>query len=261
MTRVTAVWSTAAATALALAGCAPPHPHAHVATPYKTITRLDCPSSQEELTLKSAGPDGQSCLYQGPDGQEVTLQLIDLKGGDVEAALAPLTADLRSELPPTAGQAPSGDGGGEHDNVDIDLPGVHIHAHDNGESKSGARMAAGPTTASAEASGANASAETSHVEVDRGANVQIGGDKGVTIDAGDHGAEIRINKGGAGADLTFILASDVPGPHGYRFVSYEARGPEGGPLAVVSVKAPGEHGDNDELRREMGRLLRRNVGG
>ena len=119
----------------------------------------------------------------------------------------------------------------------------------------------GPAAPSAAASGSNASVSVNG-ESEDAANVHIGGgDKGVTIDAGDNGAEIHISKGGEGANLTFILASDTAGPHGYKFVSYESRGPQGGPLAVVSVKSPGERDDNDDLRHEMGRLLQRNVGG
>jgi hypothetical protein len=259
MTRLALVASATALSALALVGCTPPRPHAHLATPYKTVTRLDCPTSQEDLSLKSAAADGQSCLYQGPDGQQVTLQLIDLKGGDAQTALAPITADLRSELPATAVKADTEVK--DRDNVDIDLPGVHIHAHGDGESKSTGKTAPAAGATSAEGSGANASVTANNVEIQQGGSVHIDGDKGVTIDAGDNGAEIHINKGGDGDDQIFILASDNPGPHGLRFVTYEARGPSGGPLAVVSVKSPGGSGDNDELRREMGRLLRRNVGG
>jgi hypothetical protein len=257
MARVSFTSALPAIALLALIGCTPPHPHFHTARPFKTIGRLDCPTAQGELSLKNAAPDGRSCLYSGPDGAQVTLQLIDLQGGDIQGALAPLTADLRSELPAVQNKT----AGGEKDNVDIDLPGIHIHAHDHGSSKSAVAMGSGAAAPSAAASGSNASV-TVNGESDDAANIHIGGgDKGVVIDAGDNGAEIHISKGGGGANQIFILASDTAGPHGYKFVSYEARGPQAGPLAVVSVKSPGERDDNDDLRHEMGRLLQRNVGG
>lgn len=233
--------------AAGLASCNPPHPHLHFGTHLKAISRLDCPDSEGQLQRKSAAADGRSCLFAGPRGEEITLQLIDLKGGDATAALAPLTQDLRAELPAVADKTSAGD----KDNVDIDLPGVHIHAHD-----SGGRAAGEPAGAKVAAS-----AGEKHVDIDENATVNVddGDHRGVTINAGDNGAEIHIHSNGEGNRITFILASDTPGPHGYRVVGYEARGPAGGPVAVASVKSPGEEGD--DLRHEVGQLLRRNVGG
>jgi hypothetical protein len=60
--------------------------------------------------------------------------------------------------------------------------------------------------------------------------------------------------------MSYILASDTPGPHGYRMAAYEARGPSAGPLAVASILAK-DHESHDELRHEVRDLLARNVGG
>jgi len=239
---------------LGLAACTPPHPHVHIGGGLKTIARLDCPTEADDLKLTSAAADGRSCLYAGPAGEQANLQLIDLKGGDASAALEPLTADLRSELPATAGKSDAD----EKDNVDIDLPGVHIHAHDNPGAPPMAPAAPSASNAAAPASANSASA--SSVTGAGGTSVHVGdGEKGVVINAGENGAEIHISRNGDGVRMTFILASETPGPHGYKFVGYEARGPEGGPIAVASVMA--RDGDHDDLRHALGRLLKRNVGG
>jgi hypothetical protein len=243
---MTRSWALSASVVLAagtLAACTPPRPHLHMHAPLKAISRLDCPDSEGALQRKSAAPDARSCVYAGPRGEAVTLQLIDLNGKDASSALDPLATDLRAELPAVADKG----SGGDKDNVDIDLPGVHIHAHDSGTHPS--------------QDGAPPSTGGEHVNIDENSGVHIGdGDgKGVTINANDNGAEIHIHSNGEGNRITFILASDTPGPHGYKVVGYEARGPAEGPLAVASVKSPGEEGD--DLRHDIGQLLRRNVGG
>src|SRR5665213_3984957 len=90
--------------ALTLAACTPPHPRHHTEAALKTIASLDCPATQGDLSRKSAAADGKSCLYADDGGGEVTLQLIDLAGQDPAAALAPLEAQLKAEMPATAGK-------------------------------------------------------------------------------------------------------------------------------------------------------------
>ncbi len=58
---------------------------------------------------------------------------------------------------------------------------------------------------------------------------------------------------------SFILASDTPGPSGYKMVGYEARGPQTGPLVVATMMAKTD--DHDELRDAVRDLLKANVGG
>ena len=240
----------AAGVALMLAACEPPHPHREAATPLKVVARLDCPDSEGDLNLKSQTGDGKSCDYADSAGAQVNLQLISLASSDSGAALAPLEADLKSELPGGPINAASAAAGpAAKDRVDIDLPGVHIHA--NGDA--GATVDAAGVKVNANDAGA-------HVEAhEANSSKSDGGPAGVTINAGDNGAEIRVNEPGAGVRSSFLLASDSPGPHGYKFVGYEARGPRGGPLVVASVKAKDE--DHDDLRHDMRALLHRNVGG
>jgi len=220
--------------ALPLASCAPPHPAPH--QPLKTIARLTCPQTQGDLTLKSVAADGQSCAYAPDDGGEVSLQLLPLGGKDPAAVLAPIEDSLAAEIP-SRSDAGAGDGNvkinanedsGSHgkNKVDIDLPGIHIHANDDGASLA---HAGGPAKS------------------------------GVQIDAGDNGARIHISEPGEGVRLSYILASDKPGPNGYKAVGYEARGPSAGPLVVAVIKTQSD--DHDAMRHDIRALLKMNVGG
>jgi hypothetical protein len=241
----------AAGAGLCLASCSPPHPHHEAVAPLRVVTRLDCPDEVNDLTLKSQTGDGKSCVYADSAGTVVDVRLMALTSGNAMAVLQPLEAELKSELPVGQNGAGAGaaDKGGDKDRVDIDLPGVHIHA--NGDS--GAHVDGGGVKIQANDAGA-------HVEAREASAARSGaGAPGVTINAGDNGAEIRVNEPGAGYRSSFLLASDSAGPHGYKFVGYEARGPLSGPLVVASVKAKDE--DHDDLRHAMRALLRRNVGG
>jgi hypothetical protein len=102
------------------------------------------------------------------------------------------------------------------------------------------------------------------VRIDKDVNIGGGsagmsGHGGVTINAGDNGAEIRVSEPGSGMRFSFILASDNPGPHGYKLAGYEARGPASGPLVVASILAKSE--EHDDLYHDVHKLLSLNVGG
>ena len=223
---------------LALAACHPPFMHRHDHAPYKSVTTLDCPQTQGNLTRKTAAADGKSCEYTASDGAAVTLQVLPVANGDVDAALAPLEASLRAEAP----GAGKDDVDGGDDKVDIDLPGIHIHASgkDGGKDDSGVKIGRG-------------------VSVGASNTVVVGDGGGVDIRAHDKGAEIRVNEGHGGTRRDFILASDVAGPHGYKVAGYEARGPHGGPLVVASMLAKSD--DHDQLSHAIRELVRLNVGG
>jgi hypothetical protein len=227
----------ATAAALALTACYPGYFHRH--GNYKTVTSLDCPQNQGDLTRQSAAADGKSCNYVSSDGGQVTLQLISLTGTSADNALSPLEATLRTEVP-TADAGSAKDEG----RVDIDLPGVHIHAAGNeGDKDSGSvRIGRG---------GVSVDASNSVVSEERGGAVDI--------DAHDKGAEIRVNEGRGGSRRDFILASETPGPHGFKLAAYEARGPQGGPLVVASMLAKSD--DHEGLSHDVRQLVRRNVGG
>jgi len=233
---------TTAGSALALAACTPPmfRHHRHQ---YKAVSALDCPQTQGDLTRKDAAADGKTCDYAGPNGEVVTLQLISLEGTNENDALAPVEARLRAETPSAATDA-TGNGKGEG-RVDIDLPGIHIHASGKDTDQNGGQVKIGRSVS---VSGGNT------VIAQDGA-----GGGGVDIEAHDKGAEIRVDEGHGGLNRNFILASDTPGPHGYKVAAYDARGPQGGPLVVASILSKSD--DHDRLTDDIHELLRLNVGG
>lgn len=266
---------------IALAACSPKvevshddHKVSGKRAPLRVISKLDCPDRQGELTRVSAAADGQSCLYAGQNA-EVTLSLVALNGGDAEAALAPIEADLKTLMPgmkspPSPPTPPGGKPRGE--SAKISLPGIKIDAHDKG-----ADIKIGGLSINANDEGAEVRV-AKNVTVRDGDTVKhvtertSGGNSNVSvkssspeegdteIHATDDGAQIRQRKGGDGVRATLILASDKS-TSGYRVVGYEARGPKGGPLAVAVVKAKGRDGSDHDIFEDMKTLVRRNVGG
>lgn len=229
----------------------------------RAIERLDCPERQGGLTRVSAAADGQSCSYASSEGT-VDLRLVRLNGGDAEAALAPIEAELKGVIPtpaapPTPPEAKDGKDG--KNKTSIHLPGVSIDAH--GDT---ADIRIGHLTI-------NSDGGTAEVKVNKNVNIKSDGGQGsvnvsaqdeqdgdVTIRANDNGAEIRALKGGDAVRSTLILANDMA-PNGYRVAGYEARGPKGGPLAVAIVKAKNRNTDDHDLFKDMKALVRHNVGG
>jgi hypothetical protein len=235
---------TVSAAALAVGACSPRFFHRHRHEPYKAVTSLTCPQSQGDLTRKSAAADGKSCDYTGPDGADVSLQLVALDGTNANDALAPVEAKLRAEVPQAAADAANGGAPGEG-RVDIDLPGIHIHA-----------------------SGKDNDHDNSHVRIGDSVSIDGGntvvsdnksGEGAVNIDAHDKGAEIRVDEGHGGVRRNFILASDKPGPNGYKVGAYDARGPAEGPLVVATLLAKSD--DHDQVSDDVRELIRLNVGG
>ncbi len=240
-----------AVAALCLTACNPPHPHAKA--PLKTVSTLDCPESEGDLNRKSASADGKSCLYAGEDGAQVTLTLVALDGKDARAALEPIEAQLKTEVPAistNAAPTPSAKGGVEKDGdrVNIDLPGIHIHAN-------------GDHHTDVDATGVHVEAHDGNGRDGDRATVRIGGGDGagVNINANDGGAQIRIEESGSGVRARYILASEKAGPHGYKVVGYEARGPKEGPIVVATLLSKSD--DHDAMRHDIHRLIERNVGG
>jgi hypothetical protein len=252
--------SVAVALALSLASCSPPHPHAHLRPPPRQISTLDCPDEEGDLQLKSGGAGQTTCVYGTDAGAQVTLVLTPLDPAGAQATMAPVEAKLRAEVPIAQGSDASanaasnwtgaslgGDHEHDHDRVDLDLPGIHIHSHGDGG-------------ADIDTAGVHIQAQD-HGEGGHNAQVMVngGGHGGVTVNARDGGAEIRINEPGSGIRMGLVLASEKPGPNGYRMAAYEARGPQGGPLVVARILSPNQ--DSDDLRHDVKELLKLNVGG
>jgi hypothetical protein len=227
--------------------------------PMRVIDRLDCPERQGQLTRVSVAEDGQSCGYESAEAT-VNLRLIQLNGGDAEAALAPIEGELKQVMPtPPAKPRPPEKAG--KNKTSIHLPGVNIDASDNG-----ADIRIGHLTINSDGGAAevkvNKNVNIRGDDVNGSVNVQAEDDRegDVTIRADNHGAEIRAKKGGDAVRSTLILANDKA-PKGYRLAGYEARGPKGGPLAVAVVKAKTRDTDDHDIFRDMKALVRHNVGG
>jgi hypothetical protein len=239
----------------ALVACAPPHPKSEGGGALRTVSALDCPENQGDLKLQTKGGDGQSCAYKSGDGDQVTLKLVGVPQGDVKSALAPIETEVKAALPQLGKQAKGsgsdGDwksGHGEKDNVDLDLPGIHIHSHGDGH-------------ANIDTVGVHVTADGDGDKGEGDAHVVVGGGShgGVTVDAHDGGAQIRVTDSGAGVRQTFILEANNPGPRGFRVAGYDARGPSAGPLVVATILAKDKDGDG--LRHDVRALLKLNVGG
>lgn len=120
---------------------------------------------------------------------------------------------------------------GDGETTRVDLPGIHISASDED------------------------------------ANVRIGGirinangdDESVHIirDVRLRGEALSRQKRGIRATFFAVGKADAGG---YRFVGYEAAGPKIGPLTVAVVKSKVELDNNDDLVRDVKRLVRRNGG-
>ncbi|HEY2661002.1 MAG TPA: hypothetical protein VGI79_14875 [Caulobacteraceae bacterium] len=147
----------------------------------------------------------------------------------------------------------------DHDHAKVDLPFVHVDADDSH----------GHDRAKVDVPFVHVDADDdkAHVRVfgvtidadDDNANVHTSwGSKTAVIKAGPQGAEIRATDLRHGADMLYILASDTPGPAGYRSVGYAARGPASGPLVVGTFKSKVQH-HGDFHDRDVEALIRLNV--
>lgn len=256
--------ASAAALCASLAACVPPNANRpHSSAHLKAVAKLDCPDSQGELTRTSASPDGKTCSYAMGNDVVVQLKLTPISG-DLQATLSPIEADLHQmahfEPPSSSALAASSeppepdDRDHDHDHgrngdVNINLPGIHIHANDDGRANvnvGGIHVDADDKT------------NTAHIEGNRHGFMGHGGGN-FTIDANDDGAIIRSRSMGPDVHESLILASDKPGPEGWRAVGYEAQGPRSGPLVVAVVQS--KSGEHDRLFEDVKALVRHTAGG
>lgn len=258
----TAVLVLAGLAALGLAACTPPYArHDRWGSGLKSVAKLDCPTSQGDLSLKSAASDGRSCVYAGEDGSDVRLTLVSTPDGP-DAVLSKTEADLKALLPsppavdvdaktppkptePVETVTPSTSPDGKEKNVNIRLPGIVIHA---GDEK--ANISVGGLHIDADDS-----TDTVHVRGGR----SMGHNGQFTVDADHNGAVIRAKGGGPDVRATLILASDQTGAQGWHVVGYEARGPRAGPLVLATVKS--RSNQHDSVFEDVKSLVRRSAGG
>lgn len=268
---------TAGLSALTLAACDGGNTRVETRTlnddggPLRVVDALQCPQTQGSLTRRG-GPaaDGLSCTYAGPRGSEVTLHLVSLHDGDVDAALAPYERDLSAQLPaaqvqlasapmppeppliPDAPETPAAPG----ERVDVDMPGLKVRAE-------GEDAVVRLPGMSIDASGDTARVRIGGMEInadDATSTVTVAtADDSVDVRSQGDATVVRTRQPGRSVRARFILTDGSGDDRGlWRTVGYEARGPSGGPIVVATVKTKD---DRDEALFDAARaLLRLNVG-
>ena len=241
------------AVSVAASGCHPKRLHhgeglGFATRPLSVGQTLDCPDQVGSLTRTDQAADGRSCAYDGPQEEQVQLRFISLDGATPEARLAGLDQTLKAELPAASAAAANGPGvyvgsdkAGDH--AHIDLPGFHLNASGD--------------KASIRLPGVSINADGDDAKVTTGPE----GHENSVVSAHPGGAEIRVGGVNAnGADMTYLLASDIPGPTGFRVVGYMAKGPAVGPLVVGVFHArQHDHGGNNMSDHGLDRLIDLNV--
>ena len=254
----------------------------------KVIDTLQCPETIGVLTRKgTAHAGGATCLYSGPRGAEVTLQLVTLRDQTADAVLQRFETTLAADMPHTTAEL----------RASADAARAQTAADDARVQADVAAVAA--DAAAVEADAAASAADSAHVrapgmaidaEGDRArvrlpgmsvdadgdkASVRIGGfsinaddssetvdisssDESVSIQAHDDAAEIRTRAPGEATRRTYMLTDRTPADEGWRLVGFEARGPVGGPIVIATVRAKDR--DSDGVFDSAKDLVALNVG-
>ena len=220
----------------------------------RVVETLQCPQTLGSLTRKgSASAQGTVCTYGGPRGAEVILHLVSLSGTDstsalkafedrLSASLPQAVAGIRAQKSATASasaEATSSSG----DSASIQAPGVDIQAEGD---KATVRLPG----ISIDADGEDASVNIGGFQVEAkgdGTTVDVQSDDGgdsVSVQANDAATVVRTSAAGNATRANWILTDNRPSVEGWRLVGYEARGPAGGPIVVVTVRSKDREGDD-----------------
>jgi hypothetical protein len=218
----------------------------------RVVETLQCPQTLGSLTRKgSASAQGTVCTYGGPRGAEVILHLVSLSGTDSTAALKTFEDRLSASLPQAvagiraqksatasaSAEATSSSG----DSASIQAPGVDIQAEGD---KATVRLPG----ISIDADGEDASVNIGGFQVEAkgdGTTVDVQSDDGgdsVSVQANDAATVVRTSAAGNATRANWILTDNRPSVEGWRLVGYEARGPAGGPIVVVTVRSKDREG-------------------
>lgn len=248
----------------------------------KVINTLQCPQTMGVLTRKgSAQAEGTVCTYVGPRGAEVTLHLIALEAGDdVNDVLKMFEDRLTRDMPSAAeaiangqreaarAEAEAARADAEAERADAEAARADAQAARADDSASQSKSAGGDTAhvrlpgLSVDAQGDKANVRIGPIHIradDSDANVNINADgETVNIQAHDDGAEIRTRESGAATRATWLLTDGRRSHEGWRSVGYQARGPEGGPIVLVTVRT--KERNHDRVFDSAGDLLSLNVG-
>ncbi len=232
------------------------------------VETLQCPQTMGSLTRKgSASNNGTVCIYVGPKGAEVTLQLVPLGDRTPPQVLKAFEERLSSDMPQAvaglraASRAEADAARAEADAVRAEADAARAVAR--AEASVGDRASVRAPGVAIEAEGENADVRLPgmHIETNGDqASVRIGGfhidandsSGSVDIQGGDNGdsvsvraqndsAEVRAVASGDATRASWILTDNRPSAGGWRLVGYEARGPVGGPLVVATVRSRDRH--------------------
>jgi len=256
----------------------------------KVVDTLQCPETIGVLTRKgTAHAGGTTCLYSGPRGAEVSLQLISLSDQTADAVLQRFEHTLSADMPHTTAElraasveAAQAQTAADSAQVQADIAAT---AAETAASEAAAAAAASGDRASVRAPGMAIDAEGDRARVrlpgmsvdadgDK-ASVRIGGfsinaddsdgtaeitssDESVSVQAHDNAAEIRTNAPGDATRRTYLLTDSQPADQGWRLVGFEARGPVGGPIVIATVRAKDR--DSDGVFDSAKDLVTLNVG-
>lgn len=247
----------------------------------KVIDTLQCPQTMGILTRKgSAQAEGTVCTYAGPRGAEVTLHLIGLKPGDnVDDVLKMFERRLTRDMPSAAEAIANG----QREAARAEAEAARAEAEAERADAQAAKADAQAARAEATASGSKSAGDTAHVRLpglsvdaqgekanvrigpihirsdNEDANVNIDADgETVNIQAHDDGAEIRTRESGGATRATWLLTDGRRSQEGWRSVGYQARGPEGGPIVLVTVRTKDRN--RDRIFDAAEDLLTLNVG-
>lgn len=256
-------------------------------TVLRVIETLQCPDTVGALTRKgSAQAGGTVCTYGGPRGAEVSLHLVSLDGTTPDAALARFENELIAGMPGTAAQMRGAAADAEAARADAEAARADAEvaraeaeiARAESSARSGDRATVRMPGVTVESSGEDASVRLPGMAVDTDgdkARVRIGGfsidasegsqavaisssDESVSIQAHDDAAEIRTRAPGSATRVTYILTDNTASEAGWRLVGYEARGPQGGPVVVATVRAKDRN--NEGVFDDAKDLVTLNVG-
>ncbi len=262
----------------------------------RVIDALQCPDTIGSLTRKGSAQDGgRVCTYGGPRGAEVSLHLVSVDDESPDKVLQAFEDQLAAAMPETAAQmgndqaeADAQRAMADAERADADARAAADDADAAARDAAEASAQAGDRTGdrasvrmpglSVEAQGEKAEVRMPGMTVDADgdkARVRIGGfsidanegsqavaisssDESVSVQAHDNAAEIRTRAPGSATRVTYILTDNTASAAGWRLVGYEARGPQGGPIVVATVRAKDR--DNDGVFDDAKDLVTLNVG-
>ncbi len=244
----------------------------------KVIETLQCPETLGVLTRKgSAHSGGDVCVYSGPRGAEVSLHLVKLDDQSADTVLDRFEQDLARSMPHTAAalaasqEASQARAEADAARAEADAAraeGDAIRAEGDRIRAEGAAVAAGERASvrlpglTVEAEGDKANVRFGNFSIqadDASQTVDVSSDdESVSVQARDDAAEIRTSAPGDTVRTTYILTDNRPAEEGWRLVGFEARGPEGGPIVIATVRAKDR--DSDGVFDSAKDLVTLNVG-